>query len=147
LTSKMTSCRACTAFQAEALCKCVPEDIVGASAMIFQAQQVAYIACCPHCIARIPVIARSYKPVNSLIRKPDQARDLADYITRYREGALRRLRSDKNRSTAPMASGPSSTYGHQLDCAISAVRLASKLCQVHLVVLVLFFVAAERPSF
>ncbi|CAL5228744.1 g11929 [Coccomyxa viridis] len=28
-----------------------------------------------------------------------------------------------------MASAPSITYGHQLDCAINAVRLASKLCQ------------------
>ena len=31
---------------------------------------------------------------------------------------------------SPVASGGPSTYGHQLDCAIIAVRLASKLCQV-----------------
>ena len=100
--------------------------------MIVHAHRIACIARCPCYTFKAPFSKRVIWPVASVNGKPIEARNFSLKVKVTGREANKRTAAFRKTVFAPMASGSTTTYGHQLDCAINAVRLASKLCQVWL---------------
>ncbi|CAK0782351.1 hypothetical protein CVIRNUC_005644 [Coccomyxa viridis] len=98
--------------------------------MTARVHSASYIARCSYCVRRTSVACDVFRPPGLVIYRPDHLFHRAE-LNHWRRGASHKApNKHRSYSLVTMASSDDkSIYRHQLDCAIRAVRLASRLCK------------------
>ena len=103
--------------------------------MSARVHSASYIARCSYCVRRTSVVFNASRSPGLVIYRPDHLVHRAELIHCRRGASYKAFNKYSSYSLVTMASSDDkSIYRHQLDCAIRAVRLASKLCKVATVI-------------